>query len=337
MIKSITFKNFKALRDCTLPLGRFTLLVGPNGCGKSTALQALDVMARQGQWRVAEVRTAGVAEGEEVSVSFFFDAPLDRVTAVGLVQEGKASRDAYVTDGESVQPISKQVSDALIELVDFTRVYSLAADTIAAPVMLDPDMFLGSTGAGLAGVLDRLRDQHPERWDALNVQIGAWFSDFDRILFDTPRQGHRAIALRTCKGGHAIPASQLSQGTLLALAMLTLAYLPDPPPVVAFEEPDRGIHPRLLRDVRDAMYRLAYPESVDEDRPPVQVIATTHSPYMLDLFKDHPEEIVIAQKLEDNVRFDRLADLPHIEEILEGAPLGEVWYSGILGGAPAGK
>ena len=85
------------------------------------------------------------------------------------------------------------------------------------------------------------------------------------------------------------------------------------------------------------MYRLAYPENFGEKREPVQVIATTHSPYMLDLFKDHPEEIVIASKADGNVSFERLVDLPNIQEILEGAPLGEVWYSGVLGGVPADK
>ena len=114
-------------------------------------------------------------------------------------------------------------------------------------------------------------------------------------------------------------------------------YLPDPPAIVGLEEPDRGIHPRLLRDVRDAMYRLAYPESVGEKRDPVQVIATTHSPYMLDLFRDHPEEIVIADKVEDNVRFQRLSDLPNIEEILRDSQLGDVWYTGILGGVPTDR
>ena len=82
------------------------------------------------------------------------------------------------------------------------------------------------------------------------------------------------------------------------------------------------------------MYRLAYPESFGESRDPVQVIATTHSPYMLDQFRDHPEEIVIAQKVEDNVRFDRLSERKDLDEILHDAHLGEVWYSGILGGVP---
>ena len=44
MITSIHYKNFKALQDATLPLGRFTLIVGANGTGKSTALQSIEYM-----------------------------------------------------------------------------------------------------------------------------------------------------------------------------------------------------------------------------------------------------------------------------------------------------
>ena len=58
---------------------------------------------------------------------------------------------------------------------------------------------------------------------------------------------------------------------------------------------------------------------------------------MVDLFRDHPDEIVIAGKTEDNVVFTRLSDLPNFEEIIEGASLGEVWFTGALGGVPADK
>jgi predicted ATP-dependent endonuclease of OLD family len=104
--------------------------------------------------------------------------------------------------------------------------------------------------------------------------------------------------------------------------------------MVCFEEPDRGIHPRLLRDVQDALYRLSYPESFGETRPSVQVLATTHSPYFLDLYRDHPEEVVIASRIGQEARFERLSDRRDLEEILGDAPLSEVWYSGILGGVP---
>ncbi|MGH9429642.1 MAG: AAA family ATPase, partial [Terriglobia bacterium] len=214
------------------------------------------------------------------------------------------------------------------------QLYSLDS-TIAAPVQLNPTMELAPNGGNLAGVLDRLRDEEPERFEALNEELGRWLPEFDRILFDTPRMGMRGFLLRTRNGHHAILANDLSQGTLFALTILTLAYLPNPPSLVGLEEPDRGIHPRLLRHIQDALYRLSYPENFGEKREPVQVIATTHSPYFLDLYRDHPEEIVIAQKTTDGARFEPLSTQPHIEEILQDAPLGEVWYSGVLGGVPA--
>ena len=234
--------------------------------------------------------------------------------------------------GEGLADRDLQLLDKLLERI---RIYSLNASSIAAPVTLQPNMEVGPSGENLAGVLDRLRDREPERFEALNQELGRWLPKFDRILFETIGAGIRAILLRTRQSRHALPAHDLSQGTLLALAILTLAYLPDPPPIIGFEEPDRGIDPRLLRDVRDALYRLSYAESFGERRVPVQVVATTHSPYFLDLYRDHPDEIVIAQKIESEAHFERLSDRPNLEKILGDAPLSEVWYSGILGGVPS--
>jgi predicted ATPase len=228
-----------------------------------------------------------------------------------------------------------QESDYISLMRTKLRVFALDARELAKQSQLEPKAELGQYGSFFPVVLDRLRDENPEAFEGLRNEFSRWLPEFDAILFETLEPGKRSIALRTRIGHHRIPATELSQGTLLALAILTLAYLPEPPPLVGFEEPDRGLHPRLLRDVRDALYRLAYPESFGETRAPVQVIATTHNPYFLDLFKDHPEEIVIAEKTDTEARFVRLVDLPNMEEILEGANLGEVWYSGILGGVPA--
>ena len=83
------------------------------------------------------------------------------------------------------------------------------------------------------------------------------------------------------------------------------------------------------------MYRLEFTNDFDEDRLPVQVVATTNSTYLLDLFNDHPEEIVICEKKDGDVEFRRLSEMPNIDEILEGTKsLGDVWYSGVLGGVP---
>lgn len=331
MISVISFKNFKTLRDTRLELGRYNLVVGPNGSGKSTLLAALQLVSGRRQMSHSVVRSVGAnhhsdREVADVAVEVEWTGPHDSVELIWAAvhtamlepthQSGRISREAM-----------SQISRA--------RVYALDEEAIAAPVALGPNIQMEPNGGGLAGVLDRMRDEFPEGFETLNDQVGRLLPEFDRILFETPGQGTRGFMLRTREGQHAIRATDLSQGVLLALALLTISYLPDPPTVIGLEEPDRGIHPRLYRDIQDALYRLSYPESFGIDRAPVQVIVTTHSPFMLDLHKDHPEEIIIAEKTERGSEFHRLSERPDLAELLEEVSLGEAWYSGILGGVPA--
>jgi len=48
MIEKVDFQNFKALRDVSLDLERFTVLVGPNASGKTSVLEGLDYLAKAG-------------------------------------------------------------------------------------------------------------------------------------------------------------------------------------------------------------------------------------------------------------------------------------------------
>jgi predicted ATPase len=44
MLKKLTIRNFKAIQDMTIEFTPITVLIGENGCGKSTILQALDFL-----------------------------------------------------------------------------------------------------------------------------------------------------------------------------------------------------------------------------------------------------------------------------------------------------
>ncbi len=323
MIKSIHFQNFRALKDATLPLARFTLIVGPNGSGKSTVTQALRFAASPGgdEYKRKRILTAGPVGESAKAVKI----------SINWLCEGVEIK---TTSGRREDNTPFAMQSPLLESLRSFQVFSFDAKAIAATVQTTPRPKLAEDGSNLAAVLDALRDSHPEKFEELNKEFHRWLPEFDRILFETPETGKKSFLVRTTEGHHRFPASDLSQGVLFALAFLTLAYLPEPPAIVCFEEPDRGIHPRLLIDIRDAMYRLAFPENYGEKRNPVQVIATTHSPYLLDLYKEHPEQIVIAHKDAQGVHFERLSEKPHLNEILEGAPLGDVWFSGILGGVP---
>ena len=46
MISKLSIRNFKCLRDVHVDLERFTIFVGPNASGKSSILQALDLLCR---------------------------------------------------------------------------------------------------------------------------------------------------------------------------------------------------------------------------------------------------------------------------------------------------
>jgi predicted ATPase len=334
MIKAIHFKNYKALRDTTLPLGRLTVLIGPNGSGKSTALEALQP---SGVGLGKKSLTKGVSDetGTEISVSLEWMEQDGARRTTGVWRRKKAGGAEVETRHLNAEGLSCECSSAQAQQLAGARIFSFSASALREPVQLTPQVELGWQGQGLAAVLDRLRDHWPERFDGLNDEFARWIPEFDRILFDTPDPGRRSLSLRTRQQRHVLPLSDISDGTVLGLGLLSLAYLPSPPPIIGLEEPDRGLHPRMMRNVQDAIHRLVFPEGAGEARPPVQVVITTHSPYLLDLFKDRPEDIVIADKTEDNVQFVRLADIPHYEEIISGASLGEIWYSGILGGVPA--
>jgi predicted ATPase len=327
MLQKVTFKNFKALRQAMLPLGPLTLLIGPNGSGKSTALEALLLLSHGGKQTHAHVSSVGTREG--VVVSAHWEPPY---SGYSLSMEWSASAER----GRTWQPPQGSPIAELEAQVRRWRLFALDARAIADAVPTRPDAELAANGAHLAAVLDELQSIAPERMEQLTTEFCRWLPEFDRILVYPFAEGSKAIGLRTREGGHRIAAADLSQGTLIALAILAVAYLPAPPTLVGFEEPDRGLHPRLLRHVRDALYRLAYPADFDEARQPVQVVATTHNPLFLDLFRDHPEEIVLADKHGLDATFRRLMDVPHYDEILDGVHLGDVWYTGVLGGVPVG-
>ncbi|MBI2899588.1 MAG: AAA family ATPase [Planctomycetes bacterium] len=330
ILAALKFTNFKALRNATLPLGSFTLIVGPNGSGKTTALQGLLILSGQARHDYPSMASVGIKDQEVVKIAadWKYEA---RSVAQTVLQFNRGGGRISDTDANGIESGAGGPAQNYLSRV---RYYSLDPRALCRNVQLQPRMGLSEDGSGLAGVLDNLRDTSPERFEGLNAEFSRWLPEFDRILFSTPTDGARAVSLRLRGTTYGVPATEVSQGSLLALAILTLAYLPIPPSLVCFEEPDRGLHPRLLRDVRDALYRLAYPKKLGEERTPVQVVATTHSPYLLDLFKDHPEEVVIAQKLGHDAIFDPLANRPDVGDILRDSHLGDAWYSGVLGGVP---
>jgi predicted ATPase len=115
-----------------------------------------------------------------------------------------------------------------------------------------------------------------------------------------------------------------SYGTVRLLGLLALLYDPKPPALTCIEEIDTGLHPQALE---------LLVERLREASEWSQFIIATHSPALADRLK--PEELVICERLQDGssaIPAVSTAEVRRIVRQSEGLPLGELWFSGALGG-----
>jgi predicted ATPase len=144
----------------------------------------------------------------------------------------------------------------------------------------------------------------------------------------TDRQG-LAASFRGHKKGY-VTAQDLSDGTVFTLGLLALIYGPQKPNVLCIEEPETGLHPGRLRWLFDRFVKLAYPPA---GTAPVQVLLTTHSPYLLDLFSDMPESVVVVEQTAGRTR---MTPMPVIRQKLHdndpSSRLGSEWAAGLFEG-----
>jgi len=334
MITRVHFHNCGVLRDAVLPLEPITVIIGPNGSGKTTALTALSTN-QAGSTLPSLLSAAPLPDGQDpqpfVAVDFWFGPSWQQAARVRFNRHPSlVGADGKFLDelrGDRYRELDHGLSNTVHYRLDpwqlIKRQRVLQAEKLSA------------TGENITNVLDTLRDRYPERFEDLTRYVNQLAPEFDRILFDTDPNSERTWALRLAESQKMVLSHNVSEGTRLMVALGAIAHLPDAPTLLMIEEPDRGVHPRLLRVIKDTLETLAFPAEHGSDRPPVQIIVTTHSPLFLSLFSEHPERIVIASKQGEYATFKRLSDEPHLSEMLEGASLGEVWYSGALGGVPA--
>ena len=128
----------------------------------------------------------------------------------------------------------------------------------------------------------------------------------------------------------------MSDGILRLLAITSMLYLDRIPSVLTLEEPENGVHPQLVRDVVQILRELT------QRRPPnrCQVFLTTHSPYVLDEFFDHPHEVYCIDRAVPGrgARILRLSENKQVDVAREAfaQSLGEAWTTGLIGAAARG-
>lgn len=325
MIASIAFRNFKALRNTHVELAPFNVVIGPNGSGKTSLIEALLRLRTLSQLPLSDGPWHQREDGPEIE--FAFRAPHEGVVArLGCVSE-------TVCDLLRVEPKGAAGWEKLRGELGTIRGYVLDHEAMARTARMEDGAELNADGSDLAAVLAQLQARAPDAFSALTEELLRILPEFRSVEVVEHADDRVEFGLRLAEDG-VVPASDLSQGIVYLVGVLALAFDPDPPRVLCIEEVDRGIHPRMLREIRDALYRLSYPKEFGSDRVPVQIVTTTHSPYFIDLFREHPEEVIISHKHGRAATFARLSERADLPELLKEGSLGDMWFSGILGGVP---
>jgi predicted ATPase len=211
------------------------------------------------------------------------------------------------------------------------RYFHLSPAALRSPAPLTPEPVLESDGRGLPAVLDHLKDQHQEEYEALLDQFRSCAPEVERIQLRVMPNGQKVVMLKERGFKESFAAEEVSEGLLLLLALLCAIHSPPAPSVICLEEPEHGVHPRRLKDIVGFLYRLAEGE---KGSPGPQIVLTSHSPYFLDLFKDDLEAVLVLDRDEHGTKVSRASEVLNRIGGLRGSPLGEVWYSGVLGGVP---
>lgn len=224
---------------------------------------------------------------------------------------------------------------ALAQELSSWRFFHFEPEALREPSPAMDVLELESSGRGLSGFYDTLLSKDSDRFRSAERALRRGIPEARGIrLLDT---GDRRRLLAIVRNdGREFTARVLSDGTLRFLALLALAYAPQPPGLVCFEEPENGVHPGRLPFIVDTLRGIAEREGKGSRRS--QVIVNSHSPYLVDLLD--PSEMLMASLSEDgqtdftSVGGDLFASNPVLKEILFSGEqtLGELWSQGSFDG-----
>lgn len=379
MIDRVHFENFKSLGDVTIDLAPLTVLVGPNGCGKSSVLQGIQLLSTVGSVpraqgdhalghlskvfgglrRLANDRPAVVAlqmrtaSGDELRVDVAVPGEPSGHMAFTIAAGPPSHR--LRASVSAANPGADVFEDPRIKQFGSVAYLHLDARTMAqTSVSDDEEPRMGFDGAGLASTLAWMKGANEDEVDQITADLVTIVPGVKRIATQRPSvtrtriermvidgQAVRRSVEETVRGDHftiefdsgeVVPADLLSEGTVLVLGLLTKLREPRRPKLFLLDDIDRGLHLTAQSKLVDELRRLM---KLD---PELQIICTTHSPYLLDRFA--PEEIrVLALDDHRRTRVRPLTDHPDFEKWRYGVQSGEIWASlgesWVASGAPA--
>lgn len=302
-------------------------------------------MLFSGRWHPARLARTGsdgfalraVQDGEAVNVSC-------------RLPEEEDGAPSFVVEAPGCQPERTRIPGdenpaTLLNQARFKKISSAVFLHLDAALMARPSFTererprVESDGEGLASFFNYLAGAFPDRKLAVEAAARVVIPRFRRVLVEPARisrtvqrpfaVGNQSILVPVeeevwghrmtleMDGGARVPADMASEGTILALGLMALLHGPDCPRLVLLDDLDRALHlgaqVRLIRLIREIQRQYGF-----------QLVATTHSPFMLQEV-DGADIRVLSLRSDGATRCRPLIEHPDYDRWRRYMTPGEVW------------
>lgn len=225
--------------------------------------------------------------------------------------------------GAEVTRVARQLSSF--------RVFDVDVTAARQPSRVDDGASLSSSADNLAGFLRKLMEEDRDAWESLVADARTVLPQLEDLVFVTVGGKADQVALQLHERGlrRPTPLGDASYGTVRLLGLLALLYDPSPPALTCIEEIDHGLHPQALQLIVE---RLRDASAL------TQFLVATHSPALVDRLR--PDEFVICERDGEGASIIPAITEKNVRAIVEESgdlPLGELWFSGVLGGDLTGE
>ncbi|MCV6614961.1 MAG: AAA family ATPase [Cellvibrionaceae bacterium] len=354
------FKSIEDLRK--LRLDSLNILIGANGVGKSNFVSYFSMLSemiaeRLQVWTSKQggadrVLSYGIKETNVFSsyVEFgingykfdleptvdggftfarealFFDGPFygKDWTELGAGHSEAKLKDKYE------QGYNGGVADYCYSSISSWRVYHFHDTSITAGVKrlgeLHDNKYLRSDASNLAAFLYSLKRDNKEAYDKIVKTIRLAIPFFDDFVLDPKKLASEEEQIRLLwkqkDSDYALWPSQLSDGSIRFICLVTALLQPKPPSTIIIDEPELGLHPYaislLAGLLRSASKRM-------------QVIVSTQSAPLVDEFSI--DDLIVVEREKGATVFKRLSEDDFVNW-LNDYTVSELWQKNILGGRP---
>ena len=357
-IDNLTIKGFKSIRQLEkLKLNDLNVLIGANGVGKSNFVSYFRMLHELVEGRLQiwtskqggadRVLSFGVKETSRFSSTLLFGRngyhvelePTSNDSFTFISEAVHFKGDSVTTSPnlgagymESALKVSpKPISKHCFAAISSWKVFHFHDTSETAAVKrvgaVHDNEYLRSDAANLAAYLFKLKRDSLDVYTQIckTVRLAVPFFD-DFVLRPTPlSSGEEQIRLfwKQSDSDYALWPSQLSDGSVRFICLVTALLQPNPPSTIIIDEPELGLHPYAIA-LLGALLRSASKR--------MQVIVSTQSVPLLNEFE--LEDLIVVEREHGASTFKRL-DADKFTCWLDDYSIGELWEKNIIGGRPS--